>query len=123
MPAGRPASESDQLWAALKNGATPEAPPDGWGPYMLTAEGMKTAVRLWERRAEALAAYVEQHGADSASWPVAHPPMVLKVTDVAHAACLGCTWLGTSCDPDDTHALHRLRWDAQEHSITYSTDS
>jgi hypothetical protein len=89
---------------------------------MLTADGMKTAVRLWERRAEALAAYVEEHGADPTAWPVAHPPMVLKVTEVAHAACLGCTWLGDSCDPDDPHALHRLRWASQEHSIRGSSE-
>ncbi len=60
-------------------------------------------------RNRARAAWIAEHGTLTAGWPLAHPPVVLWVPDVADPACLGCDWLGPgSFDPNLTgnHARH-----------------
>jgi hypothetical protein len=75
-----------------------------WIGWKVRSTGYNIARRLWELR-EAAA-----RGREPA---VGHPPVILWMPYMAHAACLGCTWIDLG-DSDVTVAARRAR----AHSVT-----
>jgi hypothetical protein len=98
----------------------------GFVRWKIQTTGVNISQQLAGARNRGRAEWVAKHGRDEASWPLAHPPAVLWIPDMAYAACLRCSWLDHSVhkvrdaaasarqhsalhiDPDDTVALRYL---------------
>jgi hypothetical protein len=54
---------------------------------------------------------------DGTRWPFPHPPVLLWLPDVLHAACLGCEWIEDGSDGAAVAAL------ARKHAIELGGDA
>lgn len=64
--------------------------------WKIRTTGVNVCRQLAGARNLGRAAWEREHGADPDDWPLAHPPAVLWIPYIAHAACLRCWWLGDS---------------------------
>lgn len=68
----------------------------GFARWKILSSGINICRQLAGARNLGRATYIREHGPDQTAWPLPHPPAVLWTPAMAHAACLGCMWLGDS---------------------------
>jgi hypothetical protein len=79
----------------------------GFLRWKKNGSGFNIARQLWDARQRALADRAA--GAfPGGAWPTEHIPVLLWLPDYAHAACLGCLWLGHEGGDVDEAATEAL---------------
>lgn len=86
--------------------ASPRSGYIAWG-YGTT--GVSMAQAMWNARERTREQWEIDFGHDPAEWDVGHPPVVLWIPNVAHAACLRCLWIDRGSDSTPWSAGNRAR--------------
>lgn len=88
--------------------------PNGFVRWKINSTGVNVARALMGARNRGRAAWVAQYGLEPVRWPLPHPPAVVWMPYMAHAACLRCTWIGSGDSAADDAASA-----AREHASEY----
>ena len=102
-----------QLWPSYLT------PRSGFIAWKHCTTGVHIAETLWDLRQGLRGEWILSHGSNPETWPIAHPPAVLWMPYIAHAACLRCSWLGEGGDS----SLEVASRNAKEHAILGGCDT